>query len=239
MAKVMSMKEEALWFVIRNGIQCGPFTQEQLRDLLRYGQLSPLDAVWTRGMRDCVPLSRVPELLSFYHGPDTAVPVIPKVGLPVVPTTSSCYATFSEAADVRQNVRWQEIKHLASVHRNFVRWFYSMTVGLLALIVSLGVLMAEGWLLMVIVIASCIFYVVLLWFTLELMQSLGVNIVLSALIAVVGLPMFSLCTYASCGAPLGQIVGLLPFVFINRLAVRRLRAAGLQVKFWGVSSIPG
>lgn len=56
------------WYHARGGRQQGPFGLEQMRALVRGGQLAPEDLVWRQGLPDWLPLREVPELAAFAGG---------------------------------------------------------------------------------------------------------------------------------------------------------------------------
>lgn len=71
------------WYHAREGRQQGPFGLEQMRALVRGGQLAPEDLVWRQGLPDWLPLREVPELGALAGAPTatSANPYCPPASL--------------------------------------------------------------------------------------------------------------------------------------------------------------
>jgi hypothetical protein len=76
----------AEWFYLKNGQNVGPFTQDQLRQLARQGQLLPTDLVWKNGMPSWSPASSIPGLL-----PSAPPPQAPAAEEPAAPSLDRNY----------------------------------------------------------------------------------------------------------------------------------------------------
>lgn len=61
------------WYYIEQGQQCGPLTDDELRERVAAGTLRPEDYVWTEGMADWVPASQIQGL----QWPGSATPPPP------------------------------------------------------------------------------------------------------------------------------------------------------------------
>lgn len=68
------------FFVSLNGQTAGPFNQEQLRELIRNGQLSPSSYVWKQGMANWEMAGNVGELGSLFMPPPPPPPPPPQNG---------------------------------------------------------------------------------------------------------------------------------------------------------------
>jgi len=55
---------EPQWLYIRNGVQSGPVSQQQLGALAAQGQLGPDDLVWSQGMPQWLPARSMPGLFA-------------------------------------------------------------------------------------------------------------------------------------------------------------------------------
>jgi hypothetical protein len=53
------------WFCIRHNLHPGPYSLEQMRDLIQSGELRGRDRVWKEGMPNWAPLQLVPELARY------------------------------------------------------------------------------------------------------------------------------------------------------------------------------
>jgi hypothetical protein len=88
------------WYCAPGGRQIGPFGEDQLREMIRVGQVSPQDAVWRQGMTDWVPAATVPQLFPVPGAP-MAMPLPaqaqPGAGGPL-PVMTLSYATPAAAA---------------------------------------------------------------------------------------------------------------------------------------------
>ncbi len=54
------------YYVAKGGQQMGPFTYEQLQQLVSAGQLTPQTYVWKQGLANWLPASQVPELSQLF-----------------------------------------------------------------------------------------------------------------------------------------------------------------------------
>ncbi|HEY2735466.1 MAG TPA: GYF domain-containing protein, partial [Polyangiales bacterium] len=69
---------DAIWHVVVNGEQAGPYTPSQLSEMLSSGQLDWEAYVWCEGFENWLPMRDVPELVSAISGQaeEPAAPVI-------------------------------------------------------------------------------------------------------------------------------------------------------------------
>ena len=69
------------WHVSINNQAAGPYSQEQVRDMLLSGRLSPASLVWTAGMPQWAAAHTVPQL-AVMPPPISSAPPMPLVGVP-------------------------------------------------------------------------------------------------------------------------------------------------------------
>lgn len=65
---------EAIWHVVINGEQAGPFAPSQLAEMMTAGKLDWEAYVWTEGFENWLPMRDVPELVTAISGPQDSEP---------------------------------------------------------------------------------------------------------------------------------------------------------------------
>ena len=65
---------DAIWHVVVNGEQAGPYAPNQLADMLRAGQLDWEAYVWCEGFENWLPMRDVPDLVAAISGQPVAAP---------------------------------------------------------------------------------------------------------------------------------------------------------------------
>lgn len=73
------------WMLAINGTQYGPYSTQQLGQLVQNGQFTPSTHVWREGMANWEIASNVPELASFFTPPTPGTPPPPAPGMPPMP----------------------------------------------------------------------------------------------------------------------------------------------------------
>jgi predicted Zn finger-like uncharacterized protein len=96
---------DAIWHVVLNGEQAGPYGPAQLSQMLSTGQLDWESYVWCEGFENWLPMREVPELVSAISGPnrreaeEAAVPVRAAVAQPMAAAVGGYPAQPSMGAD--------------------------------------------------------------------------------------------------------------------------------------------
>jgi len=87
------------WYYAGNGQQLGPVSQDQLKELVKGGQVQGSDLVWNEGLADWVPLSTLPEFAIAAEKSETApaAPAAPAAPVPPVLTQATPPAQVSVA----------------------------------------------------------------------------------------------------------------------------------------------
>jgi predicted Zn finger-like uncharacterized protein len=66
---------DAIWHVVLNGEQAGPYAPAQLADMINAGSLDWEAYVWTEGFENWLPMRDVPELVTAISGPPESEPM--------------------------------------------------------------------------------------------------------------------------------------------------------------------
>ncbi|MCX7945137.1 MAG: zinc-ribbon domain-containing protein [Deltaproteobacteria bacterium] len=72
-------KELAVWYYSRGGEQKGPFTDEEIRELVESNVITPKTFIWKDGMLDWMRASTVVEFKHFFEGKPSKEPVVKEV----------------------------------------------------------------------------------------------------------------------------------------------------------------
>ncbi len=80
---------QATWFVARNGVRSGPFTELELEKLARSGDVASSDLVWTKGMASWSRAGDTSQLASTFARDDLLPPPLPDEAAHAFPGTST------------------------------------------------------------------------------------------------------------------------------------------------------
>src|SRR5579862_7966464 len=58
-SQLLSLAKRMEFYLQKNGAQIGPYTEQQIRDMLKSGAASPGDFAWRDGMEDWEPLKQI------------------------------------------------------------------------------------------------------------------------------------------------------------------------------------